>query len=606
MKNNETPIADHSPRLRRSKTRDVNSRFLSPSSSFESGTGGLSSPPPTLSPTINKKKFGLTTTTTTTTSTTTTSTETTRKNPSVKEAGTLSGSIRGLWPSSKKIGTLADHLGNDRLKDSLDDGKSSKYNNGPQFLGRQRSCSEFNRFEKAEKEKEKESSYKENHRPIFGGSTRYTGKLRFPGKSSSSSSSKSSLSSTFSNLIVPGRLSVDANNLNRRRNSDSFVEILSPESECSDNSKSPSTYLASTASSRRLAGVEVSSRYLHDATTKSRRGSSDSHSYTADSTHSLNNSLPPKSSMKRASSLTAYKSTISQWALSPGRTGSPPLMSVENKGKQVTSFSSLRPPHGSPSKSKGVSNLFSLGLDLFKTKKSSTNCSSPIGDGVGESSHQLRMHHNRLIQWRYANARANTVNANKMTQAESTLSNARTSLSNLRSSVVQKRIQFGKEKLEFKLNKVLRSQIEPLEAWGDMERQHVSALSTTRDRLHSVVCKVPLIEGAKMDPQWTSVALRQAEHLTTSIKTMLADFSPTAQKDAELLRQLAQVVTVEKSLLQECYDMMGIVSALETQERSLQCSLVQLKSQQQKQCQSRRQQPVNHKALLHKVPHLDC
>ncbi|KAF9614117.1 hypothetical protein IFM89_015379 [Coptis chinensis] len=535
-KDTSTPVFDYSPKSRRSKNREVSSRFLSPTSSIDSGSG-MSSPTQTLSPT--KRKTGSTTIDT-------------RKHKSVDEVG----SIRGLWPSahssSKKIGTLADHLGNDRLKDLLDSDKSSS-NYGPQFLGRQKSSSEFNRFEK-----EKESS-KENHRPIFGGSMRYTGKLKlFPGKSSKSSSHSN---------IVPGRLSVDENNLNRRRVSDNFAENLSSESECSDygflsigKSSSSTTYLASTASSRRLAGVEVSSRYMQDALTKTRRGTSDSNILTPDNSHSFNN-LPPKNGMKRANSLTAYKSTISQWAMSPGRTGSPP-MSVENKGKPVASFSSLRPP-SSPSRSKGVSNLFNLGLDLFKSKKSSSKCSSPVGHGVGENSHQLRMLHNRLIQWRFVNSRADTVNSTKMTEAEGTMLNAGASLSNLQSSVAQKRIQFEKEKLEFNLNSVLQSQIDPLEAWGDMERHHVLALSTTKDCLHSVVCKVPLIEGAKVDPQPTSVALRHALDLTSSIKTMLTYFSPMAQKEGELLMELAEVVTVEKSLLEECFDFLGTVSALE-------------------------------------------
>lgn len=37
-----------------------------------------------------------------------------------------------------------------------------------------------------------------------------------------------------------------------------------------------------------------------------------------------------------------------------------------------------------------------------------------------------------------------------------------------------------------------------LEAWGNMERQHVSAVSNTDECLHAVVCKVPLADGAKV------------------------------------------------------------------------------------------------------------
>ncbi|KAL5730055.1 hypothetical protein ACHQM5_002928 [Ranunculus cassubicifolius] len=537
---------------RRSKTREISSRFLSsPTSSIESSISNLSPTNQALSP-IHKK-------------------------PPPSRVG-------GLWPkSAKKPGTLADHLGNDRLKDLLDDRKKTSSNNGggvPQFLTKQKSCSEFNRFEK-----EKNSS-KENHKPkLFGGSMRYTGKLHFPGKKSASSTTTSSKSATFSN-ILPGRLSVDESSINRRRVSDSFPDS---DSECSDYgygiSSGSSSYLSSTASSRRLAGgIEVSSRYLHDPSltrSSSRRAS------TPDNT--LNN-LPPKNAMKRTNSL-------SQWALSPGRVASPP-MSVENKGKPVMSFSGLRPPHSphSPARSKGVGNLFSLGLDLFKSKKSSSSssCLSPVGNGGGsggESCHQLKMVHNKLVQWRYVNCRAELANAAKITQAESSLLNTSAVLSNLQSSVVQKRIQFQKEKLEFRLYEVLHSQVEPLKALGDMERQHLSALSTTKDCLHSVVCRVPLVDGAKLEPQPTSIALRHAADLTASIKSTLSEFSPVAQEEGELLTELAEVVTEEKSLLEECFDLIGLLSALETQERSLQCSIVQLKSQQQQQQYQSRRQP---------------
>lgn len=37
-----------------------------------------------------------------------------------------------------------------------------------------------------------------------------------------------------------------------------------------------------------------------------------------------------------------------------------------------------------------------------------------------------------------------------------------------------------------------------LECWANMEREHMLAISKTKECLHSAVCKVPLIEGAKV------------------------------------------------------------------------------------------------------------
>lgn len=45
---------------------------------------------------------------------------------------------------------------------------------------------------------------------------------------------------------------------------------------------------------------------------------------------------------------------------------------------------------------------------------------------------------------------------------------------------------------------VMTSQIRVLETWGNMERDHISAISTTKDYLRYVVCMIPLVEGAKV------------------------------------------------------------------------------------------------------------
>ncbi|KAH0702636.1 hypothetical protein KY285_016914 [Solanum tuberosum] len=52
--------------------------------------------------------------------------------------------------------------------------------------------------------------------------------------------------------------------------------------------------------------------------------------------------------------------------------------------------------------------------------------------------------------------------------------------------------------MEMKLSFVLYSQIKLLEAWGSMEKQHSSAVSSSLDCLQSAVCRVPLIEGATL------------------------------------------------------------------------------------------------------------
>ncbi|TKY66896.1 QWRF motif-containing protein 3 [Spatholobus suberectus] len=271
---------------------------------------------------------------------------------------------------------------------------------------------------------------------------------------------------------------------------------------------------------------------------------------------SKNNSIDSESDNSSLDSPPSWRrvgrvvSSGSHWALSPLRSGSPHLP-----------FSNSRPQH------KSVEKILSMGFDIFKTKKPSNS----------EAVHQLRLLDNRLVQWQFANARAHAVNHTMSLQTESNLICALDGLAKLRYSVVLKKIELQREKLEMKLNFVLHSQMKLLKTWGSMKRQHLAAITVMKECLYSVACQVLLLEGAKVDIQLASIAQRHAFDLTDSIKSVLSTFSPLADKTAELLSELAEVVAQEKFLLEEFNDIFHTLCVLELQERSLMCSLIQLK-----------------------------
>lgn len=395
---NEPAVSDQSPKPRKARSREVSSRYLSPNSTSSHESGIPSPNSQSLSPIGHKPA--------TATTTSVSSNARKQQHKSLDDPALM----RGLWPSSatttsssstsKNSGTLGDHLGNERLKDRKKDKKSLSGNDNGGFLNRQRSSSEFGRFEN-----HKESA-KENNRPRIGGSMRYTEKLTLPGKSSSSSKISG---------ILSGRLSADESDFYRKNyesESDYFTDTFDLDSE-SGKMGSPTTGKSS-ASSRKL-GIEVPSKYMTDI---SARRVSDSYVPVSFDNFPSSQKFTIKKAIKRVNSLSSAKS---QWALSPGRSGSAP-MSVENKGKSM-SFSSLKPPN-SPSRAKGVEKLLNMGWDLLKGKKSSSSSSSSFSSlpalqpGNLESIHQLRLLHNRLMQWRYANARAVAVNGSITNQAK--------------------------------------------------------------------------------------------------------------------------------------------------------------------------------------------
>ncbi|KAG5020949.1 hypothetical protein JHK87_016804 [Glycine soja] len=446
------------------------------------------------------------------------------------EPGSASPLPRFHRAAKRNSSTLADHIGNERLKEREENHQNQNQTptnrTGSVFsvLTKQRSLREFRNNINGSEENDQDQY-------INGKSTRNGFSAKFPA---------SPVVKKPSSHIAPGRLSLDENAL--KKNFHCSKNSIDSES---DNTSLDSVSLQRTFSSRKL-GREVSSKYM--MTTSGRKGeASDSDPLSSDDSWMMKKFITQKA-MKRANSLIGYMSSKSQWALSPGRSGSPPL-SLESKDKPL-SFSSLRPQH------KRVEKILSMGFDLFRTKKPST-C---------EVVHQLRLLHNRLIQWRFANARANDANHTMSLQAESNLIYVLDGLAKLRHSVMQKRIELEREKIEMKLNFVLHSQMKLLETWGSMERQHLTGITIMKECLQSVVCKVPLLEGAKVDMQLVSIAQRRASDLADSIKSVLSTFSPLAGKTAELLSELARVVAQEKLLLQELNDIFHNMSVLEIRE----------------------------------------
>ncbi|CAN0914911.1 QWRF motif-containing protein 3 [Linum grandiflorum] len=576
---------DPSQKPRRStKSREVSSRFFltqaaSPSREFTINNGGSSSkngthpssPVSSPSPVSHSPVRGI------------------KPSSAAAAAATAARTkSKSLWPSSavsSNAKTLADHLG------SI--GNSKRPKDAAAVLGK---C-ESGRMIQIQKE---------NHRSAaIGGSFRYTGKLGFKGNSklpsspssppssSSSTSSSSSSGNLYTNSgFVPGRLSVDENALYKTAPlaaDEDSSDVIDPEFERFEPSPSDEK------PNRRKLGFEVPSRYLKSITKtirnpdpKPRPDSIDRSSSLEASPKSTKKKFNIKGAMRRANSLTGPNGggggTPSQWALSPGRTGSPP-MTVENKERPM-SFSTHR----------GMEKLLSLGFDFFKSSKrisyapsstsslSSSSSSKSLG-GNSDSVHQLRMVHCRMLQWRYANARAESVNQRMNKQAESDMVSAWNTIAKMRQSVMRKKLQLQKEQLEMKLASILHSQLRGLESWGGMERQHASALSTTQESLQAVVCRVPLVQGARVNQELASLAFRHATDLTDSITLALTAFSPPSDKTAEMVSELAEVVAQEKLLIQEFHEIYQTVSTLQVQESELKSAIMQLNSSHKLQLQ---------------------
>ncbi|KAF0920572.1 hypothetical protein E2562_035719 [Oryza meyeriana var. granulata] len=147
------------------------------------------------------------------------------------------------------------------------------------------------------------------------------------------------------------------------------------------------------------------------------------------------------------------------------------------------------------------------------------------------------MTHCRLLQWRFANAKAEAVSKNRLSILE----------------------------VEFMGAWARISELQGLESWGQLESKHAVALASTIGCTQAAVCKLPLTNGAKGEISLPSVAiiLQQALDLTMTSKTTVRPFTPMAHDTTLLIAELVDVVREEHASLQEGLELLGRVSALQ-------------------------------------------
>ncbi|PKA47908.1 hypothetical protein AXF42_Ash016254 [Apostasia shenzhenica] len=460
---------------------------------------------------------------------------------------------RILWPSSKKpspaaVAAVVNHIDNDESRDSINNDVESRsatatYDSST-FSSRQRLGSSENYTEL------------EDRRGERGGRSlrHYIGKqhiertLKKPGTPPSPSSASTGLQPSLK--VLPGRLSFHGTSLTRRR-SNFGHEIQNNETKHGEASN-PHPALASRRpnSPARRPGSPVKGRTGGVGSLIS-QGLSNlfrRKSFHGASTESMK---ARSSSPVVVGSAGGEPATTGKISVSPAKGESVVVNSVGSPGEETAMVSRF---NGSPARGR-------------------------TAPGEGELQHQLKMMHNHLTQWRLVNARTEEVNNVMGTTAQSLLMSAWLGLSDMQLFIAHKRLQLQKEKFLFKLGMLLFHQTTALEKWVAMEKQHIAALSSTKDSLGIVVSKLPLTDRAMVKPKSLSVLLQQATSLATAINGNITSNS-MAQATVPLVAQLAEVVAREKHLSEECFELLRLFSTMQVQEESLRCHLIQLKSQE--------------------------
>ncbi|KAH7405515.1 hypothetical protein KP509_15G073800 [Ceratopteris richardii] len=287
-------------------------------------------------------------------------------------------------------------------------------------------------------------------------------------------------------------------------------------------------------------------------------------------TRAGNSSAPPWPGIPNYSA-TAYKPAHHR-SLSPLKlpSSSSSLRSRAGPAGTKASTLALSSSSSSPNRPNGFSSSINFGADLRKSRK---------GLSQVEATYLHRILHNRLLQWRFANARADFANTTHRQAGEKLLFSVWAKTAEIRKSVTSKRIKLQQARQAHKLNTILRVQGAKLEEWASIRLDHSNALTGAIEALEAAVLRVPVNEGIKADTQAVKEAMASAVDLVHMVESSISCLLPKTDKANMLMSELAQVADQERTLLEECGDLLALASSLQVEECSLRMQLLQFEQE---------------------------
>ncbi|CAK9172061.1 unnamed protein product [Ilex paraguariensis] len=205
--------------------------------------------------------------------------------------------------------------------------------------------------------------------------------------------------------------------------------------------------------------------------------------------------------------------------------------------------SRIRP--SSPSKqSNSSTSVLSFFVDIRKGKKAANHI---------EDVHQLRLLYNRHLQWRIANAQADDALNFQKTTAEKKLYDVRRTTSELWNSVTKKRVNLQLLRLKLKLYSVLNKQMAYLDEWASIERDHTSSLSRAIEDLQANTIRLPVNGGTRADIEAVKAAVCSAvDVMQTMGSSTCSILSQDMHCSMPTINLLIQQYQVHSSILVFC------------------------------------------------------
>ncbi|KAK9101750.1 hypothetical protein Sjap_019004 [Stephania japonica] len=225
-------------------------------------------------------------------------------------------------------------------------------------------------------------------------------------------------------------------------------------------------------------------------------------------------------------------------------------------------------PSTSRSSTTSTSSVLSFIADIKRGKKAANYI---------EDAHQLRLLHNRYLQWRYANAQADGVLSIQRVAVETTIYNVWNITAKLRDTARRKRINLEQLRQELKLDLMLNRHMTYLDNWALMEKEHSSSLAGAFEALKACTLRLPVTGGAKVDLQAVQDAIYSAMNVMHGSSSSTSLLQSKMEGMSHLVSELADLAAQGRAMLDECEDLLAHTLAMQVEENSLITQIIQLK-----------------------------
>ncbi|KAL8238322.1 hypothetical protein R6Q59_019403 [Mikania micrantha] len=222
-----------------------------------------------------------------------------------------------------------------------------------------------------------------------------------------------------------------------------------------------------------------------------------------------------------------------------------------------------------------------------------------VGENRFFDAHVLRLLNNRQLQWRFVNAKNEYTVLKQTHSVEATrhvhvleclplnlelhqcicpqnlvpilenLWNAWITVSDLRDSVTKKRHRLQLLRQKLKLASMLKAQMVFLEDWAYLDNDHSLSLLGAIEALKASTLRLPVGAGATADLQSMKDAISSALDVMQSMRSSMNLLHLQVEEANLTVTEIAKVSEKERTLLRLCKDFLSVLSALKVRDCSL-------------------------------------